>query len=677
MPAQSWLRLPTKISRAYWRNSEGNLVEVNDGKGPIAWFDRLLEGGLRLPDKADTPLVLLVEGPPGAGKTTLCLELCAHLVAGSPYRSDAATGGVCDLSRCLYVTTDADSRVLCENFASYGDSEYSKIVLPLPAQAPQLTAPGVYVLGRHDLGEAQRLWPLLERLGRLAPAISEASGVTSAPGVVVEEAVRASAHRAQKQSARRLPKLSQQLRALDRRADRLRPGIVVIDNLNVIESADRAAFFDAELTRVWPGTRLFVFVIDGSKGERDHTVWQYASDVVIRMDHTSGPEYYLRTIEVVKARYQRHAWGTHQLKIYGPPEPSSLDGGAGSGRGRAAQAPHPFIRSGGIFIFPSIHYHLSKYKRARHDAAAPAEPGHPSSLSQLAELPRGRCTVFLGPRGGHKSHLGYAQLLKVLREDENASALVISLRDDEVSTAHKLNSILKDDFDVKPVDASSYLKRTETLYFHPGYITAAEFFHRIYLCVQALKRRHSRVVALFNGVDQIQARFPLCAREAMFIPATVELLSGEEATSIFVAVDEKDQPAAQFGLLPLADLIVRFERCRMACKALAALFGPQAGFSKAGSRDTVLLSVDRAATGAKPGNRGVLELFYPNEKDVNLRGLQFKLLSDSDMNQLPRWGAAPGIATPVVVRSSERGGVELIGSTPAESDRNETERTPG
>ena len=89
----------------------------------------------------------------------------------------------------------------------------------------------------------------------------------------------------------------------------------------------------------------------------------YACDIVIRLDYTSVRDYYLRTIEIVKARYQGHVLGKHQVKIYERPTlPSESD----PHRDAKLRRYHPYRQEGGIFIYPSIHYYLSNYKHGGH-----------------------------------------------------------------------------------------------------------------------------------------------------------------------------------------------------------------------------------------------------------------------------------------------------------------------
>ena len=82
------------------------------------------------------------------------------------------------------------------------------------------------------------------------------------------------------------------------------------------------------------------------------------------------------------------------------------------------------------------------------------------------------------------------------------------------------------------------------------------------MSVHRLTRRYGKLTVLFNSLDQLSARFPLCAKQEIFVPGMIEALSGERVTSIFVAVEEPGQPSEQYGLLPMADLALSFRRYR-------------------------------------------------------------------------------------------------------------------
>jgi len=142
---------------------------------------------------------------------------------------------------------------------------------------------------------------------------------------------------------------------------------------------------------------------------------------------------------------------------------------------------------------------------------------------------------------------------------------------------------------------------------------------------------------MFNSVDQLASRFPLCAREELFIPGIIETLTGEGATSIVIAVDEKGQPPEQYGLLPMADLIIDFqpevfekeEYYRLLIGGKTAKKGvtvPE-GVKGKQHREEIVLKVVRFAGGQRAGARGILEL-APTTEVYRNKGLNFTPLPD-------------------------------------------------
>ena len=255
----------------------------------------------------------------------------------------------------------------------------------------------------------------------------------------------------------------------------------------------------------------------------------------------------------------------------------------------------------------------------------------------IDEFPEGRCTALIGKRGGHKSHLAYLNLLnRIVTYDE--AGLVISLRDDEQKANDVIDKILEEELTEKR-RYKTLQKRNllEVLYYHPGYITPEEFFNRMFVTVHRLMEGGKRrLTVMFNSVDQLSARFPLCAKQDSFIPGMIECLNGENVTSIFIAVDEKGQPLGQYGLLPMADLILSFNLHKISltnyCSHLIEFY--KQGYRKLDDaevkkitdistnkdsetiiKEEVLVQIERFAGGKKAGARGFLELV--DIEDVN------------------------------------------------------------
>jgi hypothetical protein len=388
-----------------------------------------------------------------------------------------------------------------------------------------------------------------------------------------------------------------------------------------------------------------------------------------------------RTIEVVKARNQAHVWGPQLLKIYakGPDRLAIDDAAVEVDRHKRlieARRRHPYRSEGGIFIYPSIHYYLSVYKR-QIPSTVPKEPETP--LPELnatinGGFPSGRCTAFIGVRGGHKSHLGYYHLLwRVLVKGEKA--LVVSLRDDEGMARKTMSKILRQQFsesrelrDHLPTDAqlepyrpdpalrAEELSREdlvirkleidgdlEVLYYPPGYISPEEFFHRMFISIRQFKQpRNGRaapkhITVLFNSLDQLSARFPLCAKESIFVPGLIDMLTAESITSIFVAVTEPGQPPEQYGLLPMADLILSFSHRRFPRSNWERLYETKTRTPQSKHPDSredpkvqvVVLGVVRVPAGQAAGARGILELINEGDPRPNVSsGLHFKSIDE-------------------------------------------------
>jgi KaiC/GvpD/RAD55 family RecA-like ATPase len=602
-------RLVTGISKVLWCVPDGGRytfaparikdVMADQSTDRLCWFDELFHGGILIPHGNNKRAVtMLITGPPGTGKSTLAMELCVRLALN---RETNVVG-----NKTLYVASEAYPPWMIENARSFGWLAGSRStplfeVGPAPKHAPI----GICTLSQVEAGHGFFFEELRDIFGlRKGDARSQGP-----PEYDVFD-------------------------------------LAVIDSLNTVKTEKAQEFEKFHDKLVESGPRLIVFVLDSSPIHRVAETWEFASDIVLRLDKESCSGYMIRTIEVVKARYQSHVWGKHQLKIYESQQMVE----------RLAEVPklevqeqrvraHPYRSEGGIFIFPSIHYILSRYKRLPPPTLRSQIDTVPTPLSSLNGLldggiPFGRTTALVGDRGAHKSHLGYVQTLHNILSMDGKS-LIISLRDDEVMTIRALSGILPQHWPDQKVTIDDLLKqgKLEIAYYMPGYITPDEFFHRMLLSIYRMREDNDTcpITLLFNSLDQIASRFPLCAQEKVFIPGIIQTLAAIGVTSVFVGADTDEPDEALRNLLSMAELIISVKRQRSFQKDRFIGMLPNASkdsVRKDGTREAELLpdtflttelTVVRYAGGKAAGSQGLLEFVAQNSAlcRVLSPGLQF------------------------------------------------------
>jgi len=613
-----YIKLKTGVSQTFWCKPDGDFQEAsipnismaNDKDGRVSWFDNLLEGGISVPREGGRPITFLLTGPPGSGKSTLALEICYRLARNTQL-------GVEGLFT-LYLSTEADAKQVRDKAMSFGWEDVTGRIISLDKDTDmdRLQVPAVAIWSTDKVEGGTELSHVVKT--SIEVLATSASRSFDAHGSIAKSIDRIFNYNAQ-----------------TKRVEKVRPDIVVVDSLNIVEPANSAEYFKQFLEVGAYGPRLIFFILDSGHAGNKHEFWEYVCDNVIRMDYDYTSGYYLRSIEVVKARYQSHVWGKHQIKIYPPNAIHDARDSSEDKRKRMRRA-HPYRKEGGIFIYPSIHYYLSRYKRqGPTDTLKPAATPLDNLNKMLAGgLPAGRCTALIGARGGHKSHLGYLHLLhRIIKsegkgDEDKEKGLIISLRDDEGMTETTIKNILKQQFKGTQTSLENLIEsdRLEILYYPPGNITPEEFFHRMFMSVHRLKRedangKEPKLTVLFNSLDQLSARFPLCADEKIFVPAIIESLSAERITSIFVAVDEPGQPAEQYGLLPMSDLILSFGLKEFASKhyfehiekARKEAREKILHLSKDGYHSAAIVKVIRYAGGKRAGDCGLLELVDEDE----------------------------------------------------------------
>lgn len=659
MEKDGLVKIKSGISQAYWCDTSIKIAKFQAAEiafntpnaQALSWFDKLFDGGIALPQGESEilrPITLLVSGPPGCGKTTLISELCYRLAVNKQENPKALS--------TLYISTDAETDRMIENAIDLGWDRAKEYFIPFDPDDPKQKW-GRGLQSMIGVWGREKFLKTIENQDMLSSMIEAA--VTSLDKWVLKADAPKNI----------LKKLHFRLinDPIDQTSKKYIPDILVVDSLNILNQEGQMKFFQS-FVKSCKATKLVVFVLNTGMENTEHKLWEYFSDIVVQLDHEYVHDYYVRTIEVVKARYQSHSWGKHQLKIYANPnaqdKPDVKDMDAVRAYNTMMKRSHPYRTTGGVFIFPSIHSYLSVYKRKTLSESSdrPESPDrdktYPEKLDNVFQMPKGRCTAFIGERGGHKSHLGYIHLLNRLVTHPKESCLIISLREDEATTKRTLQNIAKQEFgcDQEKFDQFEKDNHLEVLYFPPGYITPEEFFHRMFISVNHLKSGGGHLTVMFNSLDQISARFPLCAKQEIFIPGIIQTLTGEGATSICVAVDEPGQPVQQYGLLPMADLIVSFGMRRFTAqdyyghvergwqsdfehdkKLLKKFQGLQLEASKNTelNHEAVVLHVIRYSGGERAGKRGMLELVKEDELPrfpYPKAGLHFTPLSE-DLSQ--------------------------------------------
>jgi KaiC/GvpD/RAD55 family RecA-like ATPase len=636
--------ITTGLSQAFWRIPEDNCKLVparipelelrypsDEHTKEVCWFDHLLEGGILIPSAEGPALVVLLEGAPGTGKTILATELCYRLAVRHSYRS-------------LYLTSEAPAAWLIENCRSLGWDQEGKIFREL--QTGDDVRAGVAVF---RLSDPQRPDDVLTRLRTNAtpsPSHDELEGFLKAIGLKSSRKGDPAPEAPPSE-----PPVHDDARLLD---------VLVIDNLNTPSKLDYDKVSRLLVRLGTSVTKILVIVLD-TIPDGPSPFWDFVADMLVRLEtrYDSKTYYLLRTIQIVKARYQQHVWGVHQLKLYEPPKRET-------GTTETLMRMHPHREEGGVFIFPSIHYFLSKYKRR---SPGPVLRYVESAIPDLNDFlpkgyPVGRCTALIGGRGSYKSHLGYLEILwRILSRDSKGTkhkALIVSLRDDEGMARSTIEDVLTAEKRLKPhgVRNCADLEQVgllEILYYAPGSITPEEFFHRLLVSVHRLKDDGSQVSLLFNSVDQIGSNFPLCANEPLFVPGIIHMLSAEEVTSLFVAAAAPGQPQGLYGLESTAELMLTLERNRFERAAYLASVRESGKYSvpKTVRLDdphwAVTVTVVRFPSGRPVGNRGFLELV--SESDARLKAI-FK---DPGLHFVPSAPDPVGeIATPPTKRRSRK-----------------------
>jgi hypothetical protein len=299
------------------------------------------------------------------------------------------------------------------------------------------------------------------------------------------------------------------------------------------------------------------------------------------------------------------------MKIFGKVPPGSVHYRPANPNEAITGRLPPYREDGGIQLYQSLHRHLSEGQRMEPNLDVRFDP---TSLDPLdteigGGFPKGRCTALVGERGGLKSHFAYLWLLSATSDAHDEPALLLSLRDDEAEALSRLDAIHKTESrgGARTLQSPRELianGRLRIVHYRPGYIAPDEFLFRLWFHVHDF--RPKRVV--IASLEQLDALFPLCSVEPVFVPSLLDVLAAHHITTVAIGVSGENQPTTQYGLLPQSSLILSFH------------LDPKAALGH------VRLGIRRLPTARPSGGGGTIFLdgsnrlrFSPSRMDESLR----------------------------------------------------------
>lgn len=527
-----------------WSSETGDIH--TDQSQRTSWLDEMLNGGLELPSlhRGDNQrsFILLLTGAPGTGKSTFALQLCQNLVSCNQPDDNWL--------RPLYISYEASTKRVIENAKDFGWCDF----VPLGDSATVATK-------EDNLGDIR----FCEVLGSdLLTPVSRKEKPKDAMAELREHLADIWKKKRLKQQGRAIPY-----------------DVIVVDSLNPVDEKSESFRDTVEfIANQEQRPRLLVIILDGSPDASQGTAAEYFADGVFRFEGSVGVDnYYTRSFQVAKLRYQSHAWGRHALKIVGPNDPTW---------------------PAGTFVFPSVHWHLSRsIRRLYRERTAQSQTKRSSRLtsgfSGLDDIvsfrenadrgfPGAGLTSIVGPVGVRKSYLALNFLVSHLvgisegQRIEPRNCLLISLHDHEDKAKETLATLLKDqDILQSKEEAFAVVKdlvdseRLRILFTWPGCITPDEFISRVYMDLHRLIKPRTNTfgslrietpaentpsIVVILGLDHLKYKFPLWAREPVFLPALVSMLKCQGACAVMSWALANDESLDATPIAMLSDLLL-------------------------------------------------------------------------------------------------------------------------
>lgn len=530
-----------------------NALEI--GEAPIC---ELLRGYLVLPNEERSGLVILIEGKPGTGKSTLALQLLDWIDEVSRQRK-----------RLLFSIEQSQIDVA---------SKYHKMIAAKLIQlAPKTRAsPGTGAGERSSDGEhavvprwhenldkflgARVVQDTSAQFGKLEEIFSKLklSGALSRDPTFnelicelqkvlvgrlgIEDRDKSGAGSFLREKSRIEETLTGIIDKLDKRfevdsARSARP-LAVVDGLSLFQPTDRAAASFQRLVDVLRRT-CAVGIMVYEPGSKERGFLEHQVDMMIELHERwmEKPQaYLLHELCIRKSRYQDAALGSHQYKI----------------------------RDFGLEVFPSVHFQVHQpnymaleYARSllrvepersaegRGDSERPLKSETQSIIDSICHIQAGDSTVLLGPRGSFKTELcldflcrgswGHCKATGIKPD----TGLLVSM----IGNAHQTHGGLRCPFNAKGGRPESCKPKgnccavlPDHIYrFHqrPGFITPAEFLSLIKRRVLAADGDPIGRFVLWD-LTQLDYRFPLFSQDTMLLTALIDFFKANKIKALFM-----------------------------------------------------------------------------------------------------------------------------------------------
>jgi KaiC/GvpD/RAD55 family RecA-like ATPase len=420
-------------SQKYWRRTGEKAQAIRHGRLFGNRLDDLFnrgEGFAFYPTGGADFVTMVIKGPPGAGKSTLALQMCV---------TQAQQGNL-----CLYFSLEDERGGLVQSARNFGwDASADLEKNEEEWRQYPVTYEGVLNLPLKQ--SRKRLRQLKDTASDPRQSRERATSQSRDPSVKPTGLVLVSSF------GRRAMRMGQRLKQVRKvwgnGGGRLRPWshvarCVVIDSLEGFANAglthrDQIGVTRSQLLDVKRFFRhrcdLLVILVEDD-GSQIAGFSEFLADTVISIGRREEDDYTVLFAEIVKARNQTHAVGKTQIKIRSQ---NDLDNAK-----EAVKASIEKLKPG-ILVFPSLHYRLFQSQQESFfdtytlstgftgfDEMLTPVAGQTGSRSTAQEggLRRKTATTLLGPRDTGKSILAMNFLIEGVRE--NSRTLLLSLRED-------------------------------------------------------------------------------------------------------------------------------------------------------------------------------------------------------------------------------------------------------